>query len=261
MQVSWLAQFLAGAGSGLAGGLLSGLFGIGGGIVLVPLLGLALHLDQHRAQGVTLAAMLLPIGLPAVLHYRKAGVPIHWPLVWILILGFLAGVLAGSELANLLPERPLRFAFVVFLLVMAVWTLRGWRGGAEGIDPASLPAARLALPGVAIGSAAGAASGLLGIGGGVVIIPALALWLGLPQRQAQVISLVVMLLPIRLPGVLIYAKAQGGLPWVLLGGVAVGFGLGAGLGARLAMRLSGPRLRAAFAGLMLVMAVLLAMRT
>ncbi|HJV22183.1 MAG TPA: sulfite exporter TauE/SafE family protein [Holophagaceae bacterium] len=254
-----LLQFLAGAGSGLAGGLLSGLFGIGGGIVLVPLLGLALHLDQHRAQGVTLAAMLLPIGLPAVLHYRKEGVPIHWPLVRLLILGFLGGVVAGSGVANLIPVRPLRLGFVAFLVVTALWTLRGWRGAGQG-DLRDAPARELVLPGLVIGAASGAASGLLGIGGGVVIIPALALWLGLPQRQAQVISLVVMLLPIRLPGVLIYARAQGGLPWVLLGGVAVGFALGAGLGARLAMRLSGPRLRGAFAGLMLVMAALLALR-
>ena len=59
-------QFLAGAGSGFAGGMLSGMFGVGGAIVQVPLLALALHLDQHQAQGATLAAMLLPNGLPAV---------------------------------------------------------------------------------------------------------------------------------------------------------------------------------------------------
>lgn len=59
-------HFIPGLGTGLAGGVLSGLFGVGGGVVMVPLLGPFLHLDQHRAQGATLAAMLLPTGLPAV---------------------------------------------------------------------------------------------------------------------------------------------------------------------------------------------------
>ena len=63
---------MGGVGAGLAAGVLSGLFGLGGGLVLVPFLGLAMGLDQHASQGVTLAVMLLPIGLPAVLAYHRA---------------------------------------------------------------------------------------------------------------------------------------------------------------------------------------------
>ncbi|HJW08009.1 MAG TPA: sulfite exporter TauE/SafE family protein [Holophagaceae bacterium] len=254
-----LFQFLAGIGSGLAGGALSGMFGIGGGIVLVPLLGVALHLDQHRAQGVTLAAMLLPIGLPAVLHYREEGIPIDWPLVGLIVAGFLGGVLAGSSVANLIPPRPLRFGFVAFLVFVAIRTL--WHH-AQSPSAQRVPAGTrsLLLPGLVTGLAGGAASGLLGIGGGVLIIPLLMTWLGYSQRQATATSLAVMLPPIGLPGVLVYAKAQGGLPWVLLVGVALGFAAGAGLGARIATRLHGAWLTRAFAALLVAMAVLLAFK-
>ena len=257
--MSHLFQFLAGAGTGVAGGLLSGMFGIGGGIVMVPLLGLALHLDQHRAQGVTLAAMLLPIGLPAVLHYREEGVSIHWPLVGLIVAGFLGGVLLGASVANLIPSRPLRYLFAAVLVLIALRTL--WHHRQDHRD-APLPTGwrRLVIPGLAMGFIGGSSSGLLGIGGGAVIIPVLMAWLGFSLRQATATSLAVMLPPIGLPGVLIYAKAQGGLPWVLLAGVAVGFAMGAGFGARIATRLSGARLSRAFAALLLVMAVLLALK-
>jgi hypothetical protein len=76
--------------------------------------------------------------------------------------------------------------------------------------------------------------------------------------EAQVTSLALMLPPIGLPGVLVYARAQGGLPWAVLAGVAVGFALGAFLGARVAMGLRGPALRRGFLGLLLAMAALLA---
>lgn len=254
------AALLGGAVTGLLGGLLSGLFGIGGGIVMVPLLGLLLHLNQHQAQGVTLAAMLLPSGLPAVLHYRRAGVRIRGALVGFLVAGFLGGVLTGSAVANLIPPVPLRWGFVAFLAFLVVRFARQRAPG--GGDPPSPELAwrALVVPGLVTGFAGGVASGLLGIGGGIVVIPLLAWWLHLPQLEAQVTSLALMLPPIGLPGVLVYARAQGGLPWLALGGVALGFAGGAFLGARLATRLGGPRLRRGFLMLLAAMAVLLALK-
>ncbi|MBK8724891.1 MAG: sulfite exporter TauE/SafE family protein [Holophagaceae bacterium] len=258
--MSPLFEALAGFGSGLAGGVLSGMFGIGGGVVLVPLLGLALHLNQHQAQGVTLAAMLLPNGLPAVLHYRKMGVTILWNLVGILVLGFLVGVYGGSVLANRIPEAPLRWGFSGLLVLMAVRMI------AVRKDPSLAPQEPLAVlpspwvPGLCIGLVGGAASGLLGIGGGLVIIPLLTAWVRMPQHQAQATSLAVMLPPIFLPGVLVYAAAQKGLPWPILGGVAAGFMAGAFFGARLATSVKGPALRITFAVIMVAMAALLLLR-
>jgi uncharacterized membrane protein YfcA len=86
------------------------------------------------------------------------------------------------------------------------------------------------------------------------MIPMLALWLRLPQLQAQLVSLIVMIAPVRLPGVLVYAHGMGAIPWAVLLGLANGFALGTHLGARLATSLPGPRLRGAFAGLMLLTA-------
>ena len=256
--MSPLFQALAGLGSGLCGGALSGMFGIGGGVVLVPLLGLALGLNQHQAQGVTLAAMLLPNGLPAVLHYRKMGVPILWNLVAILVLGFLAGVYGGSVLANRIPEAPLRWGFVGLLGLMAVRMLLA-RGAARELRPPLEAVDRPWPAGLGIGVIGGLSSGLLGIGGGLVIIPLLSAWLDMPQHQAQATSLAVMLPPIFLPGVLVYA-AQRGLPWAILGGVAAGFMAGAFLGARAATSVKGPALRIVFAVVMVAMAALLLLR-
>lgn len=250
-------QFIMGLVSGLGGGLLSGLFGVGGGLILIPLLALALHLDQHRAQGITLAAMLLPNGLPAVLHYHRRGVAIPWGLVGRMMLGFLPSVWVGARLANRLPEAPLRWSFAAFLALLAAATLLQKPEPAGGVKPPDLARQTRWLPGLLIGASGGLAAGLLGIGGGVVVIPLLVLWLGLPQHEAQLVSLVLMLPPIGLPGVWVYIQAQKGLPWMILWGVAAGFLLGAYLGARLATGLGGPRLQRVFALLLVLMAGLM----
>lgn len=249
--------FLGGLLCGAAGGLLSGAFGIGGGIVLVPMLGGLLHLDQHRAQGAALAAMLLPNGLPAVLHYRKQGVTVDAKLVGVMLIGFLAGVTAGAAVANLLSDQLLRWTFLLFLGVLV---LRTWRQRAA--DPADHDLRPWkAADALLIGAIGGLASGLLGIGGGIVIIPLLAWRLGYGQHRAQVTSLALMLPPIGLPGVWVYAHSHPeGLPWRVLLGVALGFAAFAYAGARLATRLRGPKLRLAFMGLMVVMMILVAWR-
>jgi hypothetical protein len=243
--------------AGVVAGTLSGMFGIGGGIVLVPMMGLLLGLDQHQAQGISLGVMLLPIGLPAVLQYRRAGVRVRWRLVLILLAGFLAGVTGGSLAANHIPAAPLRWTFVTFLLAMALrYHLASRR---QGPLPGRKEAAGLAfvLLGLLIGAFGGTLSGLLGIGGGAVIIPFLAIWLGMDQHEAQVTSLTLMLPPIGLPGVLIYAKGHG-LPWVPLLMAAAGFAGGAFLGARSATSMRGPSLQRFFALLLVLLAVLMA---
>jgi uncharacterized membrane protein YfcA len=188
-----------------------------------------------------------------MIHYRRQGVPIQWVLVWALILSFLPGVWAGAILANLIPEGPLRVGFVGFLVILSVRTFLQKPASHRTI---SAGGSNLAAwwPGLVIGLAGGLFSGLLGIGGGVVMIPLLALWLKLPQHQAQLTSLAVLLPPIGLPGLLVYARHQPNFPWFVLAGLAIGFVSGTYLGARVATDLSGPRLRKAFAGLMLLTA-------
>ncbi len=254
----WLL-WMGAALSGLAGGALSGLFGIGGGIVLVPLMGALLGLDQHQAQGVSLAVMLAPIGLPAVLHYRKAGYHIRWGLVGILLVGFLGGVTAGSLMANAIPSAPLRWGFIGFLVVMAIRYAVAAKGRKPSAPMPEPSRAALVGFGLVLGVLGGLMSGLLGIGGGAILIPLLAVWMGLPQHEAQATSLALMLPPIGLPGVLIYAGGHG-LPWMVIVFAGLGFATGALAGARFATGMRSRALQRVFAGFMLVLAALLAFK-
>jgi uncharacterized membrane protein YfcA len=249
--MDWLLSTL----SGLVAGLLSGVFGIGGGVVLVPMLALVLGLGQHDAQGMTLAILLLPVGLAAVIEYHRSG-RVRWILVGPLIAGFLAGVWLGSVGATAVAELPLRLGFVAFLVALAI---RNWRAadrprGAATAAPPRHPR-HVLLHALWIGAAGGVASGLLGIGGAVLMIPLLVAVLGLGQHEAQGTSLAVMLPPVGLPGVLVYSGARGGLPWLVIGCVAGGFLLGGALGARVARRVAGPALVRGFAVFQLLVAI------
>jgi uncharacterized membrane protein YfcA len=229
--------------------------------VLIPLLAFFLKVDQHRAQGLALAALLLPNGLPAVLHYRREGVPIHWKLVGYLTVGFLGGVWLGAQLANRIPATPLRYGFAGLLVFLALKTFLIKEGGRTGLNETpELDTSRILWPGILIGLAGGVASGLLGIGGAILMNPLMVSRLKLPQHQAQVTSLALMLAPIGLPGVIVYAQAQHGLPWLILSGLALGFMAGAYGGARMATRIKGPSLRMIFAGAMAFLALLLLFR-
>jgi len=241
---------------GLLAGLLSGLFGIGGGIVLVPLLGLLLGLGQQDAQGVTLAVLLLPIGLPAVLAYRKR-VTIRWWLVAALVAGFVVAVAPGAWVANALDGRQLRGVFALFVLIVAWQMWNRLPRGASGPVGAS-SSARSDCNGIWIGALGGFLSGLLGVGGAIVMIPFLVSVLRLEQHEAQATTLAVMLPPVGLPGVLAYAHARDSLPWATLAIVAVGFAAGALGGAKVAVRMRTVTLARAFALFLVAMAARLA---
>jgi len=102
---------------GLSAGILSGLIGIGGGIIIVPLL-LLLGFTQQEAQGTSLAALLPPVTLLAVLNYNKEGF-IDWRYAVIISLFFIVGGFLGSKIAVGLNEKVLRKIFGVVLLLIA----------------------------------------------------------------------------------------------------------------------------------------------
>jgi uncharacterized membrane protein YfcA len=172
--------------------------------------------------------------------------------------GFLPGVWGGARIATFIPEPGLRLGFACVLALLSAHTLLQRRTARE--IPASLAPLsfrRSALPGLVIGMAGGLSSGLLGIGGAILMIPLMVWMLHIPQHEAQATSLVLMLAPIGLPGVWVYARHGGGLPWMVLAGVALGFLGGAYAGARIAVRTRGPRLRTVFALFMAAMAAML----
>lgn len=108
---------------GLLAGFLSGILGIGGGVVMVPLL-LLVGFTQHQAQGTSLAVMLPPVTLLAVLQYSKAG-HVDWKMALIISATFVIGGLFGSKLAVVINEQLLKRIFGGLMLCIALKMIFG----------------------------------------------------------------------------------------------------------------------------------------
>ncbi|MEI6883915.1 MAG: sulfite exporter TauE/SafE family protein [Bacteroidota bacterium] len=104
---------------GLMAGVFSGVFGVGGAVVMIPAMVYFLSVDQHTAQGTSLAVMLPPIGLFAAYNYYKAGQVNIWYAV-IIAASFMIGGYLGSMIALKLPENLMKKIFGVFLLLTAL---------------------------------------------------------------------------------------------------------------------------------------------
>ena len=110
--------------AGVVGGIASGLFGIGGGIVLIPIFSLLLAFDQHKAQGTSLVALIPPTGLLAVLAYAKAGY-VSWLTGVLLIPGLFVGGIIGAKIAKRIEPRRMRQVFAVLLFLLGAWQTWG----------------------------------------------------------------------------------------------------------------------------------------
>ena len=104
---------------GLAAGMLSGLVGVGGGIIIVPSLVYFIGFSQKTAQGTSLALILLPVGILAVLQYYKQG-HVDFKIVGLLAIGFLAGSFFGSKIALSLPQDTVKKIFAILMIIVAV---------------------------------------------------------------------------------------------------------------------------------------------
>lgn len=180
-----LWRLLALAGVGLTAGFFSGLFGVGGGIVLVPLLILVAGYTQRMASGTSLAAVL-PTALAGAASYASTG-SIDWISGILLAGGAVAGSLLGTWLLDRIPAGLLRWLFVIFLVAVAVRLFFAVpdRGASLTLDPPTIVAL------LALGTVVGTFSGLLGVGGGVIIVPALVLLFGTSDLIAKGTSLLV----------------------------------------------------------------------
>ena len=104
---------------GLLSGILSGLVGVGGGILMIPLLIIFLGLTQHEAQGTALFAMLPPIGILAAINYYKEGF-VKWEYAIVIAFTFVIGGYLGSKLSLSLPPQMVRRIFGVIMLLGAI---------------------------------------------------------------------------------------------------------------------------------------------
>jgi uncharacterized protein len=111
---------------GLAAGILSGLVGVGGGIIVVPALVFFLSFTQQQAQGTSLGLLLLPVGILAVLNYYKQG-HIDIRVVAIMAVAFVIGGWLGSKWALSLPELTVKRIFAIILFYSGI-KMMGWDG-------------------------------------------------------------------------------------------------------------------------------------
>ena len=160
-------QFRKAAIVGVAAGLLGGLFGVGGGLIMVPgLIGVA-KMERRRAHGTSLAATL-PISLASLATYLAHG-NVDWAVAFFITIGALAGAIVGTHLLHVIPKNVLVIIFVATVLLTATRLLFGSHDS-PGIDID----VRVAIVLVLVGFVSGTLAGLLGIGGGVIMVPAMA---------------------------------------------------------------------------------------
>jgi uncharacterized membrane protein YfcA len=170
---------------GLLAGVLAGMFGVGGGFLMVPLYVLWIGLDQRKSHATSLAAVV-PIAIAGAIGYATSG-NVAWDAAFALLLGSVFGALYGVKLLGQVSLKFLQIGFATLLYLSAmrlIWSsnphqlLEGW------------PSIVLL---VAVGFFAGVMSGLFGVGGGIVMVPALIIAAGLDSIAARGTSLAVII--------------------------------------------------------------------
>jgi len=254
-----LTLFLIYLGLGAVAGILAGLMGIGGGLVIVPMLvfcfaGLGFpdaHI-MHLALGTSLASIIFTSISSFMAHHRRGAV--HWDIVWRVTPGIIVGTLLGAYIASLMSTDILKSFLVVFLYYVAAQMLLGKKPKASREMPETVGM-------FGVGGCIGVVSSLLGIGGGTLSVPFMV-WCNITIHHAIGTASAIGL-PIALAGTVGYAVTGldvTGLPSFSLGfiyfpalaGVVSASMLTAPLGARLAHWLPVPKLKRIFAVLLLV---------
>lgn len=262
-----LVAFLVSVGAGGFGSLV----GIGGGLIIVPVLTIALGHDVKTAIAASLIGVIAT-SLSASPRYIRSGIADR-RLGLLLLVAATAGGLGGGLTAGLLDGRVLALLFALLLGAVALHMLREVRNPSTPPPPDDDPAnggfvssyvepttqsvvhyqARRIAPGAAVSFVAGNISGLLGVGGGVINVPTMNVLMHVPIRVATTTS-TYMLAATATASAIVYL-ASGQLDPLLAAPVALGVIIGARVGARLSMRLSQDVLRLAFVVVAAVFAI------
>lgn len=238
--MSGSGERLRGTAAGLVAGLAGGLFGVGGGIALVPLLTGMFGLTQHQAHGTSLAA----IGATAVaglIVYAAHG-NVAWTTGAIMAVTSMLCARFGARLAARTSNVGLMRAFAILLVVVAARLLWKVPAGSETLTLQGVTGAAAAL---GVGAGVGVLSGYLGVGGGMIAVPALTLLFGASQQTAQGTSLALIL--VTAPAGAIEHQRLGNVVGRLVPWLALGALVGAPLASTLALRLPQAVLARAFA--------------
>jgi uncharacterized protein len=233
--------------AGVFTGVLSGAFGVGGAVISTPAIRL-LGCSAALAVGTTLPS-LLPGAATGSWRYHRSSL-IDWRIVTLCVPPGVVFSAVGARVADVLPGdgHPLMLLTAVLLVVSAV---RMVRTPHEPDEVGDLVRRR---PLIAIGAVAGGLSGLLGIGGGVVMVPGFVTYAGVELKRAIASSLVCVAL-FAIPGTAVHAW-QGSIDWRYALLLAVGVIPGARLGSKLALKASDRRLRTAVSVFLIAVAIL-----
>jgi uncharacterized membrane protein YfcA len=174
-------------GIGLLAGLLSGLFGVGGGTVVVPLLVLLLGFDQRLAAGTSLAA-IVPIATVGVISYGLNDA-VAWIPAMMLAAGAVGGAQVGTWLLPKVSQTVLRWVFVGFLAAVIVSLFLVIPSREAQLELTWGSGVALVLLGVVTGTV----SGLIGVGGGIIVVPVLIMLFGTSDLVAKGTSLFMMI--------------------------------------------------------------------
>jgi uncharacterized membrane protein YfcA len=244
-----LVHVVLGLVIGLVAGVLSGLFGVGGGIVMTPGIQVLLQTTPIVALATPLP-VILPTAFTGAMTYRKAGeIDLH-AVAWMVGPG-IVGSIAGAALTDVMNTHLLLVITAVLLAWQAIGILRGARARANtgrGTRFEATPSMYLG-----IGLVAGFVSGLLGIGGGLIMVPLLVGWLGMPLKRALGTSLLA-IVALVIPGTIVHA-ALGHIDWAIFAVVTLGAVPGARLGAHIALGTKERTLRLLVGSFLLVVAL------
>ena len=233
-------------GVGFAAGVLSGMFGVGGGVVTTPAVNTLLGGTAIEAIATPLP-VILPTSLVGSYTYARAGEVSVRAAKWAAAPG-VVGAVGGALLTEVVNTHLLLVVTSALIAVTAVQVIRN--------RPPRTPWVIGETPGwkyAAIGLVAGLVSGLLGIGGGIVMVPAFTLWVGMPLRRALGTSLLVIAVLV-IPGTIVHA-ILGNIDWAIFVALTIGVLPGARLGARIALGVRERTLRMAVGAFLLVVAV------
>lgn len=247
-----LLQLLVDFLLGVVLGLLGGLFGIGGGLIAIPALGVLFAVEQQMAQGTALVMVVANVALALWRYHQRQ--PIAWRQGLALGLSGLLSAWLASLLALQLDGRSMRLAFVGFLVLLALFTL--WQLRRRG-SPVLAHWSRSTFSLGVLGSVSGVLGGLFAVGSAVLATPALTLLFGMSQVAAQGLALT-LALPATSVTLLTYA-GYGQVDWAMGIPLALGGLLSISWGVRLAHALPDVLLRKLFCLFLLVCAAALAL--
>lgn len=251
--VQLCTDFLMGAALGFLGGL----FGVGGGIIAIPVLAIAYGMDQHVAQGTALVMVVPNVLIGFWRYYRRGGLDVRYAVT----LGLSAVVFTyiAAEVAIGLHAETLRVYFALFILLMALFMI--WQAVKDMAKNNPHPSAETQVEAAhphwslasIVGAIGGVLSGLFGVGGATIAPPMLTAWYGFAQASAQGLALA-LVAPGAIVGLVTYARSSA-VDWSRGIPLAVGGILSVSAGVALAYKLSNRHLKLVFSAMLLAAAI------